>query len=106
MKVIAGDSTVQSKGTIRYLGVIIDDEFDFKHHVEFSGRKASIDSGSAREDEEKNNSQSENVGFPNLIGNTSHVDDERKTMISGFRAVSDAAVFVLVRRISMDLLTD
>lgn len=42
MKMFVGDSTIQSKRTIRYLGLIIDDILSFKHHVKFANRKTAV----------------------------------------------------------------
>ena len=42
MEVTVGESRIESKRAIKYLGVIIDDRLNFKEHVKYIGEKASV----------------------------------------------------------------
>ena len=42
MVVIVGESKIESKRAIKYLGVVIDDRLNFKEHMKYVGEKASV----------------------------------------------------------------
>ena len=45
MEVVVGDTRIESKMVIKYLGVIIDDRLNFKEHVKYIVEKASVTQG-------------------------------------------------------------
>ena len=129
-EVTVGGSRMESKKTIKYLGVIIDDKLNFKEHVKYIGEKTSVTQRVLAR-------MMPNIGRPDpfkrriisalvtpimlyacpiwlealSVGTTRRILSSVYRLsairrVSGFRTVSDEAVLVLAKAIPIDILAD
>ena len=85
MEVTVGFTRIESKRTIKYLGVIIGDRSTFKERVKYIGEKASVTQGAL------------------AAGTTRRILSSEYRLI---RTVFDDAVLVLAKTIPIDILAD